>query len=144
MRQISKGFVAVALIALMAAGCSNSADTNTNNTTTEMPVVNTNTDTPAVTDGTTKTFNVDGIDFKFNPSEIRVNEGDTVVINFTNPDVMPHDWVVDELDGARTKILNKDQKETISFVASKKGTFEYYCSVGQHRERGMVGNLIVE
>jgi plastocyanin len=29
-------------------------------------------------------------------------------------------------------------------VADKKGTFEYYCSVGQHRALGMKGKLVVE
>jgi plastocyanin len=32
----------------------------------------------------------------------------------------------------------------IEFVANKKGKFEYYCSVGEHRAMGMKGNLVVE
>ena len=32
----------------------------------------------------------------------------------------------------------------VEFTVDKTGTFEYYCSVGQHRANGMVGNLIVE
>ena len=50
---------------------------------------------------------------------------------------------IDEFN-AKTRVLNKGEEETITFVADKAGTFEYYCSVGQHRANGMVGKLIVE
>lgn len=89
-----------------------------------------------------KEFSVTGSNFKFDPAEIRVKVGDTVKITFTATGMM-HDFVIDELN-AKTKILQPGQTETIEFVASEAGTFEYYCSVGQHRQNGMVGNLIVE
>lgn len=89
-----------------------------------------------------KTFNVEGGGFYFNPKEIRVKKGDTVKIAFTNK-MGTHDWVIDEFN-ARTKVLGAGQTETIQFVADKTGTFEYYCSVGNHRAQGMKGNLIVE
>ncbi|OGN04280.1 MAG: hypothetical protein A2659_03275 [Candidatus Yanofskybacteria bacterium RIFCSPHIGHO2_01_FULL_44_24] len=80
--------------------------------------------------------------FSFNPAEIRVKKGDTVRIIFRN-EKGTHDWVIDEFN-ARTKILQVGQTETIQFVANKAGTFEYYCSVGTHRQMGMKGNLVVE
>lgn len=86
---------------------------------------------------------VSGSNFKFNPAELRVKQGETVRLTFSNPDSMPHDWRVDEFN-ASTKVITKGQTDTIEFVASKKGTFEFYCSVGQHRQQGMVGKLIVE
>jgi plastocyanin len=97
---------------------------------------------PAATQGQVKSFTVEGSNFKFNPSEIRVKEGDRVRIIFKNTGGF-HDWVVDEF-GAATKQGNAPAEETIEFVANKKGTFEYYCSVGSHRQMGMKGNLIVE
>lgn len=33
---------------------------------------------------------------------------------------------------------------SVTFVADETGTFEYYCSVGNHRGQGMIGKLIVE
>jgi plastocyanin len=51
--------------------------------------------------------------------------------------------VIDEL-GVKSKILQDNESEVIEFVTNEKGVFEYYCSVGQHRQMGMVGNLIVE
>lgn len=89
-----------------------------------------------------KTFNVTGKSFSFSPTEIKVKKGDTVKIVFKN-DQGSHDWVIDEFK-ARTKVLSGGQTETIQFVADKTGTFEYYCSVGTHRQMGMKGKLIVE
>lgn len=82
-------------------------------------------------------------EFKYSQTEIRVKKGDTVKIVLTNDGQMPHDWKVDELN-AKTKIINGGQTDTVQFTADKAGTFEYYCSVGQHRQLGMVGKLVVE
>lgn len=90
----------------------------------------------------TKTFSVDGTTFSFNLKEIKVSKGDTVKVTFTNKKGM-HDFVIDEFN-AKTKQLKAGETEEISFVASTSGTFEYYCSVGNHRQQGMVGKLIVE
>jgi plastocyanin len=89
-----------------------------------------------------KEFTVNGNDFTFSLNEIRVNEGDTVRINFINTAGV-HDW---RLEGYNvgTKVLQSGQMEIVEFVADRKGTFEYFCSVGSHRALGMKGNLIVE
>ncbi len=87
-------------------------------------------------------FELRASNFKFDLSEMRVKEGDRVKINLIN-DGGEHDLVIDELE-VKSKILTDNESEVIEFVASKKGTFEYYCSVGQHRQMGMMGNLIVE
>jgi len=95
-----------------------------------------------------KTFIVSGENFKFlvdseeNPDLI-VNEGDLVRIEFIS-DSGFHDFVIDEIEGAKTAQLGEGDSQVIEFVADKKGSFEYYCSVGKHRENGMVGNFIVE
>ena len=83
-----------------------------------------------------------GKNFGFSETEIRVKKGDTVEIQFTN-EAGFHDWVIDEFN-AKTKQLKAGESETVTFVADKAGTFEYYCSVGSHRQMGMVGKLIVE
>lgn len=89
-----------------------------------------------------KTFSIAGENFKFSLSEIRVKKGDRVRINFNSASGF-HDWKVDEFKAA-TKQLNTGQSDSIEFTANTSGTFEYYCSVGQHRAMGMVGKLIVE
>lgn len=92
--------------------------------------------------GEAKVFEVGGKNFEFDVTEIRVKEGDTVTINFVSNDGF-HDWVVDEFDAA-TERVQTDGRSSVTFVADASGTYEYYCSVGQHRQNGMVGTLIVE
>lgn len=89
-----------------------------------------------------KTFEITGKNFEFSQKEIRVKEGDTVRIEFSSTDGF-HDWVVDEF-GAATSRVQTGESVSVEFVADKAGEFEYYCSVGNHRELGMVGTLIVE
>ena len=83
-------------------------------------------------------FFMDGVE----SPELGVKQGDTVRIEFINEEGF-HDFVIDEFVGAKTKQTAAPGSETIEFVADKKGSFEYYCSVGQHRANGMFGKLIV-
>jgi plastocyanin len=103
--------------------------------------------TPSSTDSVTndsnvKKFTVTGSNFSFDVKEIKVKKGDKVEIKFVNADGF-HDWVLDEFN-AKTKQFKAPGEETITFVADKTGTYEYYCSVGSHRQMGMVGKFIVE
>jgi len=54
-----------------------------------------------------------------------------------------HDWTVDEFFAATDRVSD-GEITAVEFVADKKGTFEYYCSVGRHRANGMKGSLVVE
>ena len=101
----------------------------------------TKTPTPIISVGI-KTFNVTGVAFSFTPTEIRVKKGDTVRIVFKN-NQGNHDWTIDEFN-ARTPVIGAGSTATVQFVANKTGSFEYYCSVGNHRQLGMKGTLIVE
>lgn len=85
---------------------------------------------------------VKGGNFLFAPNSIKVKQGDKVNINFINDEGF-HDLKIDEYAVA-TKILKKGESEVVSFIADKKGSFEYYCSVGTHRQMGMTGTLVVE
>jgi plastocyanin len=87
---------------------------------------------------------VDSFEFGYDQKELTVKKGQTVQITLTNSGKMPHDWVVDEIAGAKTQMIKNGETTTIAFVADTAGEFEYYCSVGQHRQQGMVGKLIVE
>lgn len=99
-------------------------------------------ETGVMTDESTKTFTVEGKPFSFTPNEIRVKKGDIVKITFTNREGL-HDYTIDELN-VKTKQLAAGESETVEFTADQVGTFEFYCGVGNHRQQGMVGKLIVE
>lgn len=92
--------------------------------------------------GQTKVFKITGENFSFSQNEIRVKKGDRVKINFESVGGF-HDWTVAEFN-ARTMRVNTGGKTSVEFFANKAGEFEYYCSVGQHRQMGMKGKLIVE
>ncbi|GDX62055.1 hypothetical protein LBMAG33_3650 [Candidatus Levyibacteriota bacterium] len=89
-----------------------------------------------------KSFIVIGKNFSFSPKEIKVNKDDNVEIIFNNEEGV-HDFVIDEFN-ARTESLSAGKNQKITFVADKIGKFEFYCSIGNHRKIGMVGNLIVK
>lgn len=88
-----------------------------------------------------KTFTLTAKNFEYSQKEIRVKKGDKVKIIMQIEQGF-HDWVIDEFN-AKTAQIGSGEAE-VEFVADQVGTFEYYCSVGQHRANGMVGNLIVE
>jgi plastocyanin len=86
-------------------------------------------------------FFFDGED-EGNP-DIVVQQGDTVEVTLCVTGGT-HDWMVDEFDVATDTLSEGDECSTVEFVADEAGEFEYYCSVGNHRDEGMVGMLIVE
>lgn len=95
-----------------------------------------------------KVFRMTGENFAFsmdgerNP-EIRVQQGDRVRIEFTSVQGF-HDWVLDGYEGVSTEQIMAVNTTSVEFVADQQGSFEYYCSVGRHRENGMFGDFIVE
>lgn len=89
-----------------------------------------------------KVFALTAKPFEFSQKEIRVKKGDRVRINLAVTQGF-HDWVVDEFN-VKTKRMSAGENDSIEFTADKEGIFEYYCSVNNHRQLGMVGRLIVE
>ncbi len=75
--------------------------------------------------------------------EIRVKQGDKIRVEFTSTGGF-HDFVIDELSAATERVRPENGMTSVEFTADKKGTFEYYCSVGEHRQNGMKGKFIVE
>lgn len=118
---------------------------STNNTNTESaPSVTTN---PAADDSNSMVNDVlviemEAGDFAFTPNEIRVKKGQKVKVVLTSKD-MKHDFVIDELNVAMPEVEEGNTGE-VEFTADTVGTFEFYCSVGDHRAMGQVGKLIVE
>lgn len=150
--------IAVVVILILGAGAflltKNSANQNTALTPTPTSAV-LPTDTPVAspseameqsspsgTVGVVKEFTVTGTNFKFAPATLTVKKGDTVKITFKNEGGF-HNFLLDEFNVA-TKTVSTGQSETVTFVADKAGTFEYYCGVGNHRQMGMVGTLTVQ
>ncbi len=99
------------------------------------------------TDSGVKEFDLEGYNYRFEMDgveapELGVKQGDRVRIVLTSADGF-HDWVIDEFNAATDRV-STGQTASVEFVADKKGTFEYYCSVGNHRANGMYGTFVVE
>lgn len=93
-------------------------------------------------EGTVKEFAIDAGSFYYKPNEIKVKKDDKVKIVMTSKDMM-HNFNIDELN-VKIPVTKSGQTNTVEFVADTAGTFEFYCSVGQHRANGQVGTIIVE
>jgi plastocyanin len=93
-------------------------------------------------DRAVKEFTVTGKNFSFAPATLTVKKGDKVKVTFQNTQGF-HDFKIDEY-GVATKQGQAPFEEVLEFTANKAGSFQYYCSVGEHRAMGMVGTLTVE
>ena len=88
-----------------------------------------------------KEINMEAGSFYYKPNTITVKKGETVKIVMHSVSMM-HDFNIDELN-VRMPIVKNGDTGTVEFIADKVGTFEYYCSVGQHRANGQVGKITI-
>lgn len=89
-----------------------------------------------------KTIDIEAGSFYYKPNVLTVKKGQKVKIVIHSVSMM-HDFNIDEL-GVKSAIVKNGDTGTVEFTPEKAGTFEYYCSVGQHRANGQVGKITVE
>lgn len=89
-----------------------------------------------------QTVDVSAVDFAFEPADISVEPG-AVAFALANEGSAPHALAIegngvdvssDTIDAGASTTLETELEE---------GTYEIYCPVGDHRDRGMVGTLTV-
>ena len=73
-----------------------------------------------------RTFRIEARQYAYSPSELRVNAGDTVTIQLVSTDVV-HGLYVDGYDISVQ--ADPGQTATLTFVASKQGSFRFRCNV---------------
>jgi P-type Cu+ transporter len=82
-------------------------------------------------------------DLRFEPANLTVEAGTTVVLSFRNDDPVFHDWEAEGLAnvdaGARP-----GQTQRIRFRIDEPGAYPILCTVPGHSESGMVGTLLVQ
>lgn len=102
------------------------------------------TDSPQATQSATpaQEITIEGTNFKFTPNQITVKNGTPVKITFKNTGGT-HDFVIEGIN-VRTPITQSGQNAAVEFTPTQTGSFEYYCSIGTHRQMGMKGTLVVE
>lgn len=89
-----------------------------------------------------KEFDIIASQWKFSPNTIKVSEGDNVVLNIKSIDVA-HGIAIPSY--GINEYLSPGQTVKIEFIADKKGTFTFSCSVSCGvGHSGMSGKIIVE
>ena len=96
-------------------------------------------------DSEMKVVNVSGTEFDFSPSNITVDQGQKVKINFTNEGNVAHDLKIPSL-GVGTSVIEAGATESFTFTAEESGTYpmEFECTVPGHAQQGMAGKIIVD
>jgi len=88
-----------------------------------------------------KEFDVIAEQWKFSPNEIEVNEGDNVILNIESIDIA-HGIAIPAFEV--NEYLSPGQTVKIEFVADRKGSFTFSCSVSCGvGHTGMIGKIIV-
>lgn len=90
----------------------------------------------------TESITIIGSNFRFNPNLIHVTKGDVIKLSFINTDGL-HNLTIPNMH-ISTRTIHTGQENTISFIASKSGSYRFYDSYAHHREFGMDGILIVQ
>ena len=106
-------------------------------------------------------------EFSFAPAQITIASAQPVELTLQNAGAVEHDWSVREIDLSGKPTTSGESgaghmagdmhdapklhiaaapgaQGTLSFVPSKPGTYEFYCTVAGHKEAGMVGTLTVK
>lgn len=99
-------------------------------------------------------------DTRYSLSTLSLKKDEQVTLRIKNEDPVEHDIQVDDLTVEKVSNAGTHDHSTkpgqlhfhvmagstgeITFKATTAGTFEYYCTIGGHREAGMHGTLSVE
>jgi nitrosocyanin len=142
MKQVLIGILILAVIGVGLAFATSNRSAEQNRSGSQTPTNATAPQPSAAPTEEIKIVNVEAGSFYYKPNEITVKQGEKVRIVMNSVSMM-HDFNIDEL-GVKMPIIQNGNTGTVEFTADKKGSFEYYCSVGQHRANGQVGTLIVQ
>lgn len=141
MKKLLSIFIAAGLI---LSGCANGQKTKTDNEASDENEVKTEQMTvkPETAKSSVKSFDVTAKKWEFNPHTIGVRLGDTVRLIVKSEDVS-HGFSIPDFKVNQT--INAGETATIEFVADKKGSFTFSCSVYCGTGHGnMKGTLIVQ
>lgn len=90
------------------------------------------------------TVEVSATDFEFTPANPGVQEAGIVAFELTNDGQATHALEVEGPDGeVETKALQPGEKQTIKANLDRPGRYTWYCPIGDHRQRGMDGFVLV-
>ena len=131
------GLALIAAVSLTAAGCGEERGHATRTVPEPVGTVPT-TDPRAVA-----VASVSLVDYALRADETRVRRAGIVAFEATNDGLGRHALAVDAPAGqVRTRPLRPGERATLS-IRLPPGVYKWYCPVGDHEQRGMVGRLRV-
>ena len=133
--------------AFLAAGCgeddegrvdvsggTDTAGTSTTGTSTEA----------APTGAPVATIDVAEAEFRLSPANPSVSEAGVVEFNVTNAGKVVHALEVEGPEGeVETDTIQPGKSATLKADLGKAGRYEWYCPIGDHKDRGMEGEITV-
>jgi len=82
-------------------------------------------------------------EWKFQPAQLTVEAGVPVQLTELNGGTIQHDFSIEAL-GINLPLLDPGKSQSVRFIPTKKGTFEFKCTVPGHAEAGMKGTITVK
>lgn len=87
-------------------------------------------------------------EFSFSMSNVTVPAGQPVTFALQNAGNFPHSMVVEDTAGVTVNSpapnsIQPGGSGALVVTFSRPGTYDFWCPVGNHRERGMVGTITV-
>ncbi|HEV2756856.1 MAG TPA: plastocyanin/azurin family copper-binding protein [Actinomycetota bacterium] len=153
------GAAAAALVALAATSCVSSSDASGSSSGGSAFAFG----TAGVADEATQKIEVETLDtMRFDPGEVSVSEGETVVFVVTNTGELPHELTIgDDAEQERhdeemaepgttghdhpsSVWLEPGETKEVAWQFGDAGSFLYGCHVPGHYQAGMVGTITVE
>jgi len=107
-------------------------------------------------------------EFRFDPATVEVQAGQQVTVMMQNMGTVEHDFVIQEIpveqmasesdaegEGHSMGEMGTEMEpavhmgamagmsDSVTFIPTKPGTYEFFCAVAGHKDAGMVGTLTV-
>lgn len=95
--------------------------------------------------GPDRTVTVNGTEYRFAPSTIPVERGETVRVTFVNTGTRPHTLLIKPLD-IISEVVWPGEQDSFTFTAPEDGTYPltFKCTFRGHAEAGMNGTVVVK
>jgi plastocyanin len=138
-RRFAALFVIAAAVAVPVAGCGGGDDDDGTSADTGSAA------TGAAATGSSETVDLTAVDYKFNPSDPALKQGD-VTFRLTNDGQTGHSLEIEDVNGQDQELEGEVQpgdSNTLT-VNLPPGKYEFYCPVSNHKELGMEGEITVQ
>jgi plastocyanin len=125
-------------VALFAAGCGSDDEEDSGSGSGAQK------EESSASGGGGSTVQVGATEFKFDPANPKVAKAGKVKFELTNDGQAPHALEIEGPTGeVETKTIEGGQSASVTADLSKPGSYTMYCPVGNHRQQGMEGKVVV-